>query len=343
MWLVPLLLLGCALQRPHPPHPPARSVYAREFERFWANFDRLYPYFEYKHVDWDAQYAAFRPWVNAVHDDRQFIALLTQMVAPLRDVHIKFKTPDGRLLPSYEPHTSPNWDTKVLEKYVSDRFYYEGEKWIFGQVRGIPYIMIPEWTGRAFSVQDFDATLEKFRDAPALILDVRMNGGGDDKLAYAVADRFAAQTRISEYVQFRDGPLHNDFTGLQPRYVRPSGPWQFTRPVALLIGPDSFSSNESFIAAMQTLPNVTTLGATTGGGSGDPEFFPLGDGWRYSVPRWIDYTADKQIIEWRGIAPEVPVATTPQDFQRGDDPVLDAALKRLQSQLQKMPSAPQPQ
>jgi Peptidase family S41 len=64
--------------------------------------------------------------------------------------------------------------------------------------------------------------------------------------------------------------------------------------VLLLIGRFCASSNESFIAAMQQLPQVTLVGDTTGGATANPQTFMPGGGWSYTVSRWIEYTASGQ-------------------------------------------------
>ena len=84
---------------------------------------------------------------------------------------------------------------------------------------------------------------------------------------------------------------------------------------------------ESFISAMGEIPTVTVIGDTTGGSTGNPEFFPLRDGWSYAVPRWMAYTADLRVIEWNGIPPDILVPVTREDFAAGRDPVLEFALE----------------
>ena len=328
-----LLMAGCVANTVKYPHPVPHTFYASEFDAFWDHYARYYPYFDYKHVDWDAQYTRYRPQADLATSQTELVGILKKMLAPLRDVHAVLITPDDRQIHTYEPVLAPNWDYPVIEKYVPDRYTFRRGNWFYGRIGGIGYIMIPAWTEHDFSLRDFDKALVALGRSPALIIDVRMNGGGDDGLAYDVASRLAGVARVTEYLRYRDGPSPGDLTPLEPRRLHPRWFWQYTRPVAVLIGPDCFSSNESFIAAMQTQPNVVTMGATTGGGSGNPRFFYLGDGWRYSVPTWIDYTADKKIIEWNGIQPQIPVKTTPEDFRRGDDPVLDAALRLLRQQL----------
>jgi C-terminal processing protease CtpA/Prc len=162
-----------------------------------------------------------------------------------------------------------------------------------------------------------------------MVIDVRPNSGGNDALALALVGRFATRRTTTGYVRYRDGPRHDDFGGEVERHVDPRGPFQFTDPVVVLSGRGVVSSNESFISAMRELPNVTIMGDTTLGASGNPQTYPLGDGWSYSVSRWIEWTADRRVIEWNGIPPDVFVAWDPAAVSSGRDPVLEAALTRL--------------
>src|SRR4030095_11878818 len=193
---------------------------------------------------------------------------------------------------------------------------------------GVPYIAVQSWDPGRTSVSNLDAFLDAFRDRPALVLDVRLHPGGSDPLAFEFAGRFATTTTTAGFVQFRNGPGHSDFTARQARTFSPRGSFQFTRPVLLLVGRFCASSNESFIAAMQQLPQVMLIGDTTGGSTANPQTFMLGGGWSYSVSRWIEYTASVQVIEDQGIAPSVAIPASAADFQSGRDPVLDYAIAR---------------
>ena len=153
-----------------------------------------------------------------------------------------------------------------------------------------------------------------------------MNGGGTDQVAFDIAGRFAPAPVVTGYVRYRSGPSHTDFGPPMPRVLNPRGAWQFAGAVRLLIGRGCASSNERFIAGMRQLPNVTLVGDRTAGASGNPGTFPLANGWTYSVSRWIEYTADNQVIEDVGISPRVFVAAGAGDFAQGRDPVLDWAL-----------------
>jgi C-terminal processing protease CtpA/Prc len=197
-----------------------------------------------------------------------------------------------------------------------------------GWLGGVAYISINYWdTSSSPETADLDQALEQFKNSPALIVDVRMNPGGDSTTAGNFAGRFADQTRTAGFVQFRNGPAHTDFGPLQTRQVVPRGPWQFHAPVLLLIGRGCVSSNEDFITQMRELPNVTVAGDTSAGHSGDPASYNLSNGWQFTVSTWIDYTSEMQVIEDKGINPAIFVPATAANFQAGDDPVLNFAIK----------------
>lgn len=308
---------------------PPESFIGR-FDLFWSTFDRQYSYFVYKRVNWDSLRSVYRPRAEAATTQTELVAVLREMVAPLRDIHVRFNTPTGGTLATHVPAHSPNWQRHIWLNAI--------RSCVFGQPKpnlgwcrmgAFPYIIVERWDESSFSASDLDALIDRFPQAPGMIIDVRPNAGGDDGLAFAFAGRFATRRTTAGYVRFREGARHDDFGREIARYVTPRGAFRFTQPVIVLSGRASFSANESFVAAMRELPNVTVLGDTTGGGSGNPGTYPLGDGWSYSVSRWIEWTADRRVVEWNGIPPDVFVRWDDDALKQGRDPVLEAALARL--------------
>jgi len=323
------LLAGCDAGNTGPENP-----YEADFEALWRTFDARYSYFAFKDIDWQARYDATRPRLDQVTTDDELLAVFQDLLAPLRDQHVYFRKPDGSTVPTYTPPHRANWDRNVWLAFVQQQGWQQiAPNLGYARIDSLPYIAIGAWNTSQFDMADFDAMLELFRDSPGLILDVRMNGGGNDQLALQVAGRFTSEARVTEFVQFRDGPDHDDFTDLTPRTLAPRGPWTFDKPVALLAGRGVLSSNESFIAAMREIPHITVLGDTTGASSGNPALFELSNGWEYAVPRWIAYTADRTVIEWNGIPPDIAVAAAEADFAQGRDPVLDFAVAWLADRL----------
>ncbi len=223
-----------------------------------------------------------------------------------------------------------NWDRDLWFRTIRSCAFKQARPDLGScSMSGLAYVVVGSWNPSFVSVSDLDAVVDEFRDAPGMVIDVRPNSGGDDALAFALAGRFATRQTTIGYVRYRNGPRHDDFGNELARHIGPRGSFQFTSPVVVLSGRGVFSSTESFIAAMRELPNVTILGDTTGGGTGNPGTYPLGDGWTYSVSRWIEWTADRRVIEWNGIPPDTVVSWNPTAVSEGRDPVLEAALTRL--------------
>ena len=313
---------------PASPSVPSAD-FGAQFDSLWSTFDREYSYFDHKHIDWNALRTTYRPRAIAAADQTGFIGVIREMLGQLHDLHVVLRDPGGTTIPTYTPQEFVNWNRTVWQQYIARASWTQGQtNWGYGRFDGVPYFAIGAWGTDSIRTADFDAALEGVRSAPLLILDVRMNPGGNDQLAFEIAGRFAPSAVAAGFVRFRNGPSHGDFGPPIPRTLNPRGPWQYTGTVLLLVGRLCASSNETFIDAMRQLPHVTVAGDRTAGASANPGTFPLANGWSYTVSRWIDYTADSQILEDAGISPDIVVPASAADFAQGRDPVLDWALDR---------------
>jgi hypothetical protein len=311
--------------------PTTPSTPIEMFDEFWATFDREYSYFAYKGINWDSLRAVYRPNAVAAPSETELIPILKQMVAPLRDLHVWFVRPDGRFDMTHASNGVVNWDAFVWTRLTDTcGLVYARRELGHCTMFSLGYVFIKSWNDHNFTVADLDAVIDRYRDAPGIIIDVRPNGGGLDQLGLALAGRFAANQTTIGSVQYRNGPDHDDFGEQIVRRVSPRGAFRFLKPVIVLAGRGSYSSTETFVSAMRELPSVTILGDTTGGSSGNPAQHRLG-AWQYSVPSWIERTADRRVIEWNGIPPDVFVPWTQSEVSSGRDPVLSAALARLRN------------
>jgi C-terminal processing protease CtpA/Prc len=93
--------------------------------------------------------------------------------------------------------------------------------------------------------------------------------------------------------------------------------------VFVLAGRGSLSSNESFVAAMREIPQVTVVGDTTGGATANPVARPYLDGWKVWVSTWYATLPDGSPIEGRGIPPDIVL---PFSGIGERDPVISAVV-----------------
>ncbi len=175
----------------------------------------------------------------------------------------------------------------------------------------------------------FDAFLEELADTRGLVLDLRWNGGGDERLARRIAGRFLAEPLVYATHQFRDGPEHDAFGPVSERVCEPRGPWRYEAPVVVLFGQRTMSSAEALALMFAAAPGVTTMGDRTAGSSGNPRTLELRGGIRVNLPRWRAMTPELVPIEHAGVAPDVAVPARPEAFTATFDPVLARALEHL--------------
>lgn len=308
---------------------PTQVAFVDQFDSLWTRFDDVYPSFEYKQVDWQAARERYRPRALRARTQDELIAVLLDMLAPLRDRHIWLVDPRGQVVPSYRATSFVNFDRGRWQSALRDANYFARPGNIGdGTLGGFGYLFIGSWRAPV-DADVLDAMLARAQNAQGLIIDVRTNAGGNDQTALSFASRFTIRTVPASLVQIRIDPR---VTGVQfplPRNISPRGAWQYTRPVVIIAGRGGLSATESFVAAMRTLPQVTVIGDTTGGASGNPATFSLGNGWQFTVPRWLEYGPDRNPIEWRGVAPHLPIAWQPASYERGRDPLIDAAVGLL--------------
>ncbi len=294
-----------------------------QLEVLWETFDEIYPYFVHKGIDWDVLGDEARGELDEDASYDEWIAAVEGLLAPLRDNHVYLYTPDGDLIyPGYTGWEGNIDKTVVDTEYLTD-LDYSGDVTTGWLSASLGYVRIDSWTDEG-TPDTVDAALEQFGAAEGLVVDVRANGGGNELYALGVAGRFAEETTLYGYTQYRDGPEHDDFTEPYPRNMPAIGPWTWTAPVALLTGDRCMSSNEAFVAAMRELPQVVTVGADTAGSTGNPTMVELDDGTQLILSTWIAYLPDMQVIEDLGIPVDVPVA-----WSGAGDPVLDVAMNIL--------------
>jgi len=96
--------------------------------------------------------------------------------------------------------------------------------------------------------------------------------------------------------------------------------------VVVLTSRATATSAEIFVMAMQSLPQVTIVGDTTGGGIGAPVYRELPNGWTYRLSTRYYADAQQRIMEGIGIFPDVPLLTTEADSSNGIDRILEKGI-----------------
>lgn len=182
--------------------------------------------------------------------------------------------------------------------------------------------------------KEFRQALQRYRDAPGLIVDLRRNGGGDLAVLLPIAGYFFPKKTLFAKDSTRTGKPLSAYAGLfklpLQLYVGRSGQQIYSGPVVILISSHSASSSEVFAAGMQDTRRAKIIGSQSCGcvlGIAKPRVMKGGGVLEMSEVLWFSPKGRK--LEGSGIMPDEEVVPTMWDLQRGRDAVLAAADKTL--------------
>jgi len=182
--------------------------------------------------------------------------------------------------------------------------------------------------------KEFKQALQKFHDAPGLIVDLRRNGGGDLAVLLPIASYFFGKKTLFAKDSTRTGKPLSSYVGLfklpLQLYVGRPGDQIYSGPVAVLVDAHSASSSEVFAAGMQDTQRAKIFGSQSCGcvlGIARPRVMKGGGVLEMSEVLWFSPKGRK--LEGTGIIPDQVVVPTMFDLQRGRDAVLAEADKNL--------------
>ena len=332
-----LVIAGCGGGSDSTPQdlPPSASA-IEQFDSLWNEFDRSYSFFVLKNIDWDDSRTRFRSQLSSTSSDSALFQTLSDMLLELRDPHVRLQTPLGdSTYTGWFDQFPTNFDESiVMATYLGPNAMLSPQaNMLFGQINtDIGYLRVHRLGGTGHGA-DIDFILGQLAGAKGLVVDLRSNGGGDDRNGEGVAARFADTARLYRRVRFRNGPNHNDFGPFIDSVISPAGARSFSGPVAVLTNRGTISSAESLVLAFAVFPNVRSFGDFTGGGSANPEQKQMSNGWLYTVSRWIEYRPDGTTFEGAGIEPDIRVDINAQDAAALRDTILDTAIADLTGRL----------
>jgi carboxyl-terminal processing protease len=182
--------------------------------------------------------------------------------------------------------------------------------------------------------KEFRQALERFRNSPGLIVDLRRNGGGDLGVLAPIAGYFFDKKTLFAKDETRSGKPLSEFVGIWrlplELYVGRSGDQLYSGPVVVLIDSRSASSSEVFAAGMQDSQRARIVGSQSCGcvlGIAKPRVMKGGGVLEMSEVLW--FSPKGRRLEGTGILPDLAVETTLKSLQAKQDPALEAADRAL--------------
>jgi carboxyl-terminal processing protease len=197
----------------------------------------------------------------------------------------------------------------------------------------IAYIKVPTFGGIETQAAALDY-LKQFREAKAIILDVRGNPGMGDPTPLQRGLMDKPYQSWSEHSSMHGGLLLRQQGGYpesagvttSQATIRPRGP-AYTGPLFLLIDRGCVCACEAFVMPFKVAHRAQLLGENTAGTYSSTNFTQFENGMMLNVASVRHIFPDGSRFEGIGIAPDFEVHPAVQDLKAGKDVVLDRALQ----------------
>jgi len=317
----------------------------KNFDFLWQTFQDRYANFDLKKVDWQAVYGKYRPSINETTTNQQLFEASCTMLQELRDGHVEivpgFNETDIECGPPYTFNFEEEFTTadderafgKVMDKTLlahgfskrNDRQVSEEANFQYRISSTYGYLRIDEMPesrlGKMRLNKRLNESMKAFQNKDAVIIDLRFNGGGWDKSAYAIANRFVNKKQIERGT--------NQFKKLKTWTLKPKGNVQFNKQIVILTSDDTASAAEVFILALSQSPNVTLIGSGTEGIFSDMDYFKMPNKWAVSLSHMQFFSAKMVNYEGIGFEPTIQVENSRQDLVTGKDAVIEKTMAFL--------------
>jgi len=201
----------------------------------------------------------------------------------------------------------------------------------------IGYIALNTFGDRSL-VASFDSLFSTIEKTESLVLDLRENTGGNSDIGYDILGYFTNRPfRIVTGKTRVYNPFSRSMGRKQTWEAEPPVDWQphgkkvYSKPVAVLIGPQTGSAAEDFCATFSAMKRGPMIGTPTAGTTGQPLFFSLPGGGQGVVCTVRTTYPDGREFVGIGIQPDIAAPITIDDIQSGRDVAVETAVRKLNS------------
>ncbi|ARN77028.1 hypothetical protein BST97_02880 [Nonlabens spongiae] len=348
IYLLVLLLIQTSFAQTDEPDQPVKN-----FDKLWNEFNDRYANFDIKNVDWDEMYRKYRPLVNFETSNDSLFTVCSKMLLELEDGHINLiqygsngvilnKLEDGSPSEFLEKfpaikNSKPNIyqllqttdHTLQQNGFVTKGASQKGSM-EYSVSKQFGYFRILSMGNMSLAKyrRHIDKALTHFESKEGVIIDLRFNGGGDDKVSLKIASRFADKERIGFYKRKRKKGT-SSYENMKKFNIKPAGKKQFVKPIILLTSDLTASAAEVFTMIMNEFSYVTIIGDHTNGIFSDMYDFKLHNGWLVTLSNEQYFSASMVNYEGSGIPPDIKLLNQHTDIFENKDSLIIRAIAQL--------------
>jgi len=196
----------------------------------------------------------------------------------------------------------------------------------------LAYVKIPGFGEPRFEQKALEF-VRRFKDAKALVIDVRGNGGGStpQALTKALMGRpyrwwSEATPQTLAVLKYRGEYHTNTMMTWGGEVIQPGEP-VFKGRLVLLADGGCGSACEDFVMPFKDNGRAVVVGERTAGSTGQPYLHDFGNGMLIVVGSIRTFFPDGAPFEGVGIAPDIELPVSLEDLRKGTDPVLQRAIE----------------
>lgn len=183
-------------------------------------------------------------------------------------------------------------------------------------------------------LQDTDvvmqAAISALKNTDALIIDLRVNEGGYDKVSQKIASYFNDKQRVfASKKSLNKGKVTEEIQLTLDTVDTP-----YTKPIFVINGQSNVSAGEVLALALKSIPHVSLVGQSSNGSVSDVLGFTMPNGWTATLSHQVYTDALGGAVEGGGVIPQTfaPVYAL-EDFEYGSDNAVDLVLQKLNQPL----------
>lgn len=275
----------------------------------------------------EAFYAERRPFIAASTERYARRRLFDKWQSHLLPAVLRIALQDGRVVTI----DRRNGGGRGAEVEVEGRWIVEPE---------VAYIKVPSWGGAQYQARALEL-LDEFKDARAMVVDVRGNTGGGTPVGFISALMDGDWRWWAESTPVRFGVMSfyaQSGSGAYSEFARSSLSWpaevasgeaSYRGQLAILVDAGCHSACEDFVMPFKDNGRAVIIGEATAGSTGEPYRESFGNGMAFGIGAKRERFPSGATFEGVGIEPDVEVVPTVASIREGQDLELAEALRRL--------------
>ena len=162
---------------------PESNLNVEDFEAAWNRINNVYPYLDFKKINWDSIHTVYRDRIDNAKGDEFFI-VFGDFLAELKDGHVYYRTKGGGEVYPYYPqrHFKDRhaYSPFVVRKYFDKELRLTESKSVEYEILpgNIGYVFLSDFH-ETYLIDEFPGVLNYLKNTKGLIIDIRQKRGGD--------------------------------------------------------------------------------------------------------------------------------------------------------------------